>query len=45
MGKTGARFIEHLANANNDAKPGLMRLASFVYKIAFVYKKMGLPIN
>lgn len=27
MGKTGARFIEHLANANNDANPGLMRLA------------------
>jgi type III restriction enzyme len=27
IGKTGARFIEHLANANNDANPGLMRLA------------------
>jgi len=26
-GKTGKRFLEHLANANNDANPGLMRLA------------------
>ncbi|HKQ74657.1 MAG TPA: DEAD/DEAH box helicase family protein [Blastocatellia bacterium] len=27
LGKTGNRFLEHLANANNDANPGLMRLA------------------
>ncbi|OPY70415.1 MAG: Type III restriction enzyme, res subunit [Syntrophorhabdaceae bacterium PtaU1.Bin034] len=27
MGKNGTRFLEHLANANNDANPGLMRLA------------------
>ena len=27
MGKAGERFIEHLANANNDANPELMRLA------------------
>ncbi|HEY9285137.1 MAG TPA: DEAD/DEAH box helicase family protein [Pyrinomonadaceae bacterium] len=27
MGKAGARFIEHLASANNDANPGLARLA------------------
>ena len=27
MGKTGKRFLEHLANANNDANPELMRLA------------------
>ncbi len=27
MGKTGERFIEHLANANGDANPELMRLA------------------
>lgn len=26
-GKTGARFFEHLANANHDANPELMRLA------------------
>ena len=26
-GKVGKRFIEHLANANNDANPELMRLA------------------
>ncbi|WP_276366156.1 DEAD/DEAH box helicase family protein [Chryseolinea sp. H1M3-3] len=26
-GKTGKNLIEHLANANNDANPGLMRLA------------------
>ncbi len=26
-GKTGSRFLEHLANANNDANPELMRLA------------------
>ncbi len=26
-GKTGKSFIEHLANANNDANPDLMRLA------------------
>ena len=26
MGKAGERFIEHLANANNDANPELMRL-------------------
>ncbi|MBZ0155647.1 MAG: DEAD/DEAH box helicase family protein [Alphaproteobacteria bacterium] len=25
--KAGKRFLEHLANANNDANPGLMRLA------------------
>jgi type III restriction enzyme len=25
--KVGKRFLEHLANANNDANPGLMRLA------------------
>ena len=27
FGKSGAKFIEHLANANNDANPELMRLA------------------
>ena len=27
VGKSGKRFIEHLANANNDANPELMRLA------------------
>jgi type III restriction enzyme len=27
MGKTGKRFLEHLANANNGANPELMRLA------------------
>src|SRR6202162_4545920 len=27
LGKTGKRFLEHLANANNDANPELMRLA------------------
>ena len=27
LGKTGERFIEHLANANHDANPGLNRLA------------------
>ena len=27
LGKTGEKFLEHLANANNDANPGLMRLA------------------
>jgi type III restriction enzyme len=27
MGKTGKGFIEHLANANRDANPELMRLA------------------
>jgi type III restriction enzyme len=26
-GKTGSKFLEHLANANNDANPELMRLA------------------
>jgi type III restriction enzyme len=26
-GKTGARFLEHIANANHDANPELMRLA------------------
>jgi type III restriction enzyme len=26
-GKAGSKFLEHLANANNDANPGLMRLA------------------
>ncbi len=26
-GKSGKRFLEHLANANNDANPDLMRLA------------------
>jgi len=26
-GKTGKEFLEHLANANNEANPGLMRLA------------------
>jgi type III restriction enzyme len=26
-GKAGERFLEHLANANNDANPGLSRLA------------------
>jgi len=26
-GKSGKRFLEHLVNANNDANPGLMRLA------------------
>src|SRR3984893_8684035 len=27
LGKTGKTFLEHLANANNDANPDLMRLA------------------
>ncbi len=27
LGKTGVGFLEHLANANNDANPELMRLA------------------
>ncbi|CAM5320236.1 BPTD_3080 family restriction endonuclease [Eoetvoesiella caeni] len=27
LGKSGERFIEYLADANNDANPGLMRLA------------------
>ena len=27
IGKAGKRFLEHLANANNDANPELMRLA------------------
>ena len=27
IGKTGSRFLDHLANANNDANPELMRLA------------------
>jgi type III restriction enzyme len=27
IGKVGNRFLEHLANANNDANPGLTRLA------------------
>jgi type III restriction enzyme len=27
LGKTGKAFLEHLANANNDANPELMRLA------------------
>ena len=27
MGKTGSGFLEHLANANDSANPGLMRLA------------------
>jgi len=27
MGKAGEGFLEHLANANNDANPELMRLA------------------
>ncbi|ADK84966.1 type III restriction protein res subunit [Desulfarculus baarsii DSM 2075] len=27
MGKAGKRFLDYLANANNDANPGLMRLA------------------
>jgi type III restriction enzyme len=27
LGKSGKRFLEHLANANNDANPDLMRLA------------------
>jgi type III restriction enzyme len=27
IGKTGTKFLDHLANANNDANPGLMRLA------------------
>ena len=26
-GKVGSKFLEHLANANNDANPGLMRMA------------------
>jgi type III restriction enzyme len=26
-GKAGSKFVEHLANANNDANPGLSRLA------------------
>ncbi|MDP2812061.1 MAG: DEAD/DEAH box helicase family protein [Rhodocyclaceae bacterium] len=27
LGKAGERFLEHLANANNDANPGILRLA------------------
>ena len=27
IGKTGTRFLEHIANANNDANPELVRLA------------------
>lgn len=27
LGKSGERFLDHLANANNDANPGLVRLA------------------
>ena len=27
VGRHGKRFLEHLANANNEANPGLMRLA------------------
>jgi hypothetical protein len=27
IGKTGSRFLDHVANANNDANPELMRLA------------------
>lgn len=27
IGKTGARFLDHLVNANNDANPELLRLA------------------
>ncbi|MCI0348962.1 MAG: DEAD/DEAH box helicase family protein [Acidobacteriales bacterium] len=27
LGKSGAKFLEHLVNANNDANPELMRLA------------------
>jgi len=27
IGKVGSKFLEHLANANNDANPDLMRLA------------------
>ncbi len=27
IGKTGSKFLDHLANANNDANPELMRLA------------------
>lgn len=27
VGKTGSGFLDHLSNANNDANPGLMRLA------------------
>lgn len=27
LGKAGSTFLEHLANANNEANPGLMRLA------------------
>ncbi|MBA4393087.1 MAG: restriction endonuclease, partial [Desulfobacca sp.] len=27
MGKTGSRFLEHMANANHDANPNLIRLA------------------
>lgn len=27
LGKIGSRFLEHMANANNDANPELMRLA------------------
>ena len=27
MGKIGTKFLEHLSNANNNANPGLMRLA------------------
>jgi len=29
LGGRGLRFLEHLANANNDANPELMRLATF----------------
>ncbi len=27
IGKNGERFLQHLANANNDANPGILRLA------------------
>jgi type III restriction enzyme len=27
LGKTGKRFLEHLANTDNDANPDLLRLA------------------
>jgi len=27
MGKAGTKFLDHLANANNDANPGLLRMA------------------
>ncbi len=27
LGKNGERFLQHLANANNDANPGILRLA------------------